>query len=86
LRADVLGRPIQRIVGSDPGALGAAVLAGVGTGTMPDLATAAQSLVQVDRTFQPRGPERARADSRYALWRDLYGALRPLNHALSALG
>ncbi len=86
LRADVLGRPIQRIVGSDPGALGAAVMAGVGTGTMPDLATAAQSLVQVDRTFQPRGPERARADSRYALWRDLYGALRPLNHALSALG
>jgi xylulokinase len=86
LRADVLGRPIQRVEGRDPGAIGAAVMAGVGTGAMTDLATATRALVKTDRMFTPRPTESARADTRYALWRGLYGALRPINHALSALG
>ena len=86
LRADVLGRPIRRVEGIDPGAIGAAVMAGVGTGAMTDLATAARALVKSDRIFTPRLSESARSDTRYALWRDLYGALRPINHALSALG
>lgn len=86
LRADVLGRPIQRVEGSDPGAIGAAVMAGVGAGFMTDLASASSALVKDDRMFTPRPTESTRADTRYALWRDLYGALRPINHALSALG
>jgi xylulokinase len=86
LRADVLGRPIQRVEGFDPGAIGAAAMAGVGTGAIPDLATAIRALVKPDRIFTPRISERARADTRYALWRGLYGALHPINHALSALG
>ncbi len=86
LRADVLGRPIQRVEGRDPGAIGAAVMAGVGTGAMTDLATATKALVKADRMFTPRPAESARADSRYVLWRNLYGALRPINHALTAMG
>jgi xylulokinase len=86
MRADVLGRPIQRVEGRDPGAIGAAVMAGVGTRSMADLATATRALVKTDRMFTPRPTESARADTRYALWRDLYDALRPINHALSALG
>jgi hypothetical protein len=53
---------------------------------MTDLATATRALVKTDRMFTPRPTESARADTRYALWRGLYGALRPINHALSALG
>jgi xylulokinase len=86
MRADVLGRSIQRVEGRDPGAIGAAVMAGVGTGSMADLAAATRALVKTDRMFTPRPTESARADTRYALWRDLYDALRPINHALSALG
>lgn len=86
LRADVLGRPIQRVEGSSPGAIGAAVMAGFGTGAMTDLATATRALVKTARSFTPHPTESARADTRYALWLDLYGALRPINHALSALG
>jgi hypothetical protein len=53
---------------------------------MTDLASASSALVKDDRMFTPRPTESTRADTRYALWRDLYGALRPINHALSALG
>lgn len=86
LRADVLGRPVLRVEGRDPGAIGAAVMAGVATGAMSDLATATKALVRPDRVFTPQEREGKRADARYALWRDLYGALRPINHALTALG
>lgn len=84
MRADALGRPLLRVAGRDPGAMGAAVMAGVGTGLLPDLATAARRLVHEDRTFTPRPAEAARATARFALWRDLYGSLRPVHHALTA--
>lgn len=86
LRADVLGRPIQRVEGRDPGAVGAAVLAGVGIGALTDLAAASQALVKPDQLFTPRPTESTRADTRFALWRDLYEALRPINHALTSMG
>ncbi|MEY4871613.1 MAG: glycerol kinase [Pseudomonadota bacterium] len=83
LRADVMGRPLMRVQGRDPGALGAAVMAGAGIGAMADLAAAASALVQTDRTFTPQPDAAARANRRYALWRGMYEALRPINHALS---
>lgn len=84
MRADVLGKPILRVGGRDPGAIGAAVMAGVGTGAMADLATAAKTLVTPDRRFEPRPAESARATVRYAMWRELYPALRAISHALGA--
>ena len=84
MRADALGRPLARMQGRDPGALGAAVMAGAGIGVMPDLATAAAALVKTDRVFTPRPDFVAQANRRYAIWRDLYGHLRPISHALTA--
>lgn len=86
MRADVLGRPVARVAGRDPGAMGAAVMAGVGCGIMPDLAAATERLVSVDRVFHPRTEASARADARFALWREMYAALRPISHALAAAG
>lgn len=86
LRADAMGRPLLRAAGRDPGALGAAVMAGAGVGLMPDLASAAAALVRTDRRFDPDPAGAARAERRYALWRGLYDTLRPVNHALSAAG
>lgn len=83
-RADVFGRPLERVKGRDPGALGAAVMAGAGTGAMPDLETAVAGLVQTDRTFAPHPEAAARAERRYAIWRGLYDRLVPVSHALSA--
>lgn len=82
MRADVFGRPLSRVAGRDPGAVGAAVMAGAGVGLMADLATAAGALVQTDRVFAPRPEAAARAERRFLIWRDIYGALRPIHHAL----
>ena len=83
IRADVLGRPLHRMQGCDPGALGAAVMAGVGCGAMPDLAEAAGRLVQPDRSFQPDPTAARLADARFALWQQLYQQVRPINAGLA---
>lgn len=83
IRADAFGRPLQRMAGRDPAAVGAAVMAGAGIGAMPDLASAAAALVRPERLFMPDPGAAARADRRFALWRDIYGALRPTHHALA---
>lgn len=83
IRADALGRPLQRMDAADAGALGAAVLAGAGAGLMPDLAAAARRLVREDRRFDPRPEAAAVAEERFALYRELYTQLRPVNAALT---
>jgi xylulokinase len=83
IRADAFGRPLQRMAGRDPAAVGAAVMAGVGIGAIPDLVSAAAALVQPERLFQPDPVAAARAERRFALWRGMYEALRPINHALA---
>jgi xylulokinase len=83
IRADVLARPLLRVAGNDPGAMGAAVMAGVGSGAMADLASAAERLVRVDRVFQPDPAGVAVAEARFALWRELIAAARPVNAALA---
>ncbi len=58
LKADVTGLPVEAPRGYDPGAAGAAMLAGVGAGVFTDLAQAAAAIwdpVQKDR-YEP-GPE-----------------------------
>lgn len=83
IRADVLNKPLARVVGKDPGAVGAAVMAGVGSGALPDLATAAERLVQIDRVFAPDGAGAKLADHRFALWCNLISQTRAVNAALA---
>lgn len=83
IRADVLNKPLMRVQGRDPGAMGAAVMAGVGSGAMVDLATAADALVHVDQTFRPEPAQATLAQDRYELWQDLYHSTRPVNSRLA---
>lgn len=83
IRADVFGRPFLRVEGRDPGALGAAVMAGVGAGILPDLAKAAASMIRTDRVFEPDRQATALADDRFALWQQLYAQVRPINEGLA---
>ncbi len=89
IRADALGRDMLRMQapgsGAIPGAIGALVMAGVGAGVLPDLARAARDLVPQDRRFSPRSAAARLADQRYALWKDLYAGLAPVNSGLLAL-
>jgi xylulokinase len=86
VRADVLGRPVTRMATADPGALGAAVMAGVAAGMLPDLAAASAALVRPDRTFDPDPRAAARAEDRFAQFRALIAATTPVSHALSGAG
>jgi sugar (pentulose or hexulose) kinase len=58
LHADVCGIPLEVVAQDEPGAFGAAILAGVGAGIYPSVSTAVEQLVTVSRRFEP-DPERA---------------------------
>lgn len=83
IRADVLNCPLERVSGRDPGAMGAALMAGVGCGAMADLAEAAERLLQVDRVFVPDPVAAAMADRRFALWQDLIHGAKAVNAQLA---
>lgn len=83
IRANALGRPLERVSAPEAGAMGALVMGGVAAGLVPDLATAAAALVAVDRVFEPEAQQAARAQDRFALYQELYRATAPLSHRLS---
>ncbi len=79
IKADVLGVPLRRAAVPDAAALGAAILAGIGSGTMPSLSEAIRLLVKFDRTFAPRPQYRGLYDDRFGQYRALYETLVPFN-------
>ena len=81
IKADVHGRPLERLETPHTGLAGAALLAGVGAGLLPSLREAAPAFARVGRVFDPQpGP----LDELYALYRELYPALRPLYERAAA--
>jgi xylulokinase len=53
LHADVCGIPVEVVAQDEPGAFGAAILAGVGAGVYPSVSGAVTQLVVVSRRFEP---------------------------------
>lgn len=53
LIADVTGVPVEVVAQDEPGAFGAAILAGVGAGLYPSVSAAVADLVTVARRFEP---------------------------------
>lgn len=72
LRADLLGVPVEVLRIPEAAAAGAAVLAGVGSGTYASVAEAHDALVRVERTFEPNP---AQADAARGLL-DRFDSLR----------
>ncbi len=83
LRADILGFPLRRASVPDSAALGAAILAGLGTGTIASLTEAVDQLVRFDRRFEPDPDNAGYHTDRAAQFRDLYDTLRPFNARIS---
>ena len=76
IRADVLGRPIDRVVNLDSGLVGAVMLAGLGTGVFPTLEEAASRMRRVARTFEPNPARTGLHDEGFARYKDLYARLK----------
>jgi autoinducer 2 (AI-2) kinase len=79
--ADVLGIPVRVPVVKESTALGAALLAGVGTGIYGDLGEAARELVRFERTFEPEASAQAVYDERFGAWQALYPRILDLSEA-----
>jgi xylulokinase len=76
IKADVTGRPVHRVLVKEATALGAALLAGVATGTFTDLSDAVnRSVTLADEPFTPNPANRARYDEDYGRYRKLYDAV-----------
>lgn len=79
IRADALGCVLRRAAVPEAAALGAALLAGLGTGTVGSMSEAVRRLVRFDRSFEPQEAHRAYYTEKFGHFRALYEALRPVN-------
>ena len=78
IEADVLGCPVVTMKHSDAGALGAALLGGLGVGIWSNIEEAVENVVEEDRVFEPNLSNKHLYDDRYAAYLAAYDATVPL--------
>ena len=84
ITADVLGRPIERLLNHPGSSLGAAFVAGMGIDVFDDWGAIAR-FVPSDRVFEPDPRWRALYDDGYGIYRETYQRLETLYPRLAAL-
>ena len=87
LQADIYNRPIRRTCTTEAAAVGAAMLAGIGTGVFGDMQDAISRVVR--RHDEVVLPDSARVDAyarQYEIFRGLYPALVDAVHKLGQIG
>lgn len=83
--ADVLGCSVATAASNDGGALGAALLAGVGAGVWESVPKACDAVIRL-KTEQPAIEQnRVQYEPYYQLYHSVYHALRPVYHTLATL-
>ncbi len=85
LKADVTGLTVNIPDVSESTALGAAMLAGVGTGVYRDMVDASRSTFRLQQRFQPSEKNRATYNRLREVYADIYPKLRDINHALCSM-
>jgi len=82
IKADILGTPLATVKVTEAGALGAAILAGVGTGVYRSTREAVEAVVQVDRVFEPNPARHERYSERFKKYCRVYPALKEILRSL----
>jgi len=82
LKADICQVPLRVPQVTEAACLGAALLAGVGAGTYPDLASAAEQTVRLKRRIEPQEDSVQAYDERYRLYQQVYPTLIGLQRQL----
>ncbi|MGA7904193.1 MAG: FGGY family carbohydrate kinase, partial [Terrimicrobiaceae bacterium] len=86
IKADVYGFPLKINPVRETVSLGAALLAGIGSGLFPDASAAVRVARRKELTVEPNKERSKRLQARYnEVYRDLYGQLRKAHHRLHAL-
>ena len=78
IKADVLQRPVRRVLFEETACLGAAMLAGVAVGAYSDLCQATARMVQLGDTFWPDSKMHPVYTSGYQAYLELYDRLVPM--------
>jgi xylulokinase len=78
IKADIFGVPFIRPAITEAGVLGAAILAGLGTGVYATAQEGVAKFVRRDRVFEPDAGRHAIYTERVALYRQLFPAMRKL--------
>lgn len=78
IKADILGTPLATVKVTEAGALGAAMLAGVGTGVYGSIDEAVEAVVEVDRVFEPDAKRHERYTEQFEKYRQVYPALKEI--------
>jgi len=76
LTADILKTPLVRPIQTEAGALGAAMLAALGTHAFDSLEQAVAAMVEPDRTFEPRAAASAQYESHYERYTRLWPLMK----------
>jgi len=75
LCADILGRPFHRPRITEAGALGAAIMAGVGTGVFSSFQEGVDSMVKTERTFLPDEAKRKKYRDRFEAYKEIWSRM-----------
>jgi len=70
--ADVMGRPVMRPQITEAGVLGAAIIAGAGCGVFSSVGDGVETMVKLERTFDPDEMKRAQYDERFGKYQQLW--------------
>ena len=82
--ADIVGRPFLRPRVTEAGALGAAILAGVGSGEFADCEQGIAAMVRTERRFEPDPRRYRQYEPWFERYRELWPLLRPVTTGLPA--
>lgn len=72
MSADILGRPFVRPKITEAGILGAAIIAGTGSGIFTSLAAGVETMVKLERTFTPNPRKQKLYDGRFEKYKRLW--------------
>jgi xylulokinase len=80
IQADIYGMSVEIVEAEEGPAYGAALLAGVGSGVWPSVEDACDKAVRVARRVSPDAASASHLNLRYAVYRQMYPALRGIFH------
>jgi xylulokinase len=78
VKADILQKPVRPTAVNETGCLGAAILAGVGTGLHPDLRAGCERMIVFKDLLLPRKELAGVYERAYRTYRQLYPAVKPV--------
>ena len=84
-KADIMGRPVAVMTTTEAPAFAAALLAGQAAGIVPSVTAVLEERVRPVREFEPDPTRRAAYAERFEIYRQIYPAMRELNHRLARL-